>query len=173
MPNFISREAVPDDASPFVTLIKSIVAEHPDVDMPFAPDEYDISVEAVSDWMSKANAADNSTCLVAEAEGQIIGTLICQGGSLRADRHDTSLSIYVHKDWRDQGIGRALMQHALDWANGTGITERIHLEVYTRNQRGIHLYEKFGFEVEGRKRRAYFQGGEYFDMLMMALLLNR
>jgi RimJ/RimL family protein N-acetyltransferase len=63
------------------------------------------------------------------------------------------------------------MQAALDWAKGTGIVERIHLEVYGRNQRGIHLYEKFGFEVEGRKRNAYQKGGETIDLVLMGLLL--
>ena len=172
MSDIVIREAVPDDAAPFLILIKSIVAEHPHVDMPFAPDEYDMTAEAIADWMIKANASENSTFLIAEANEQVIGTLICHGGRLRAERHSTSLSIYVHQDWRDRGVGHALMQHAIDWAKRTGIIERIHLEVYARNQRGVHLYEKFGFEIEGRTRRTYYQGGEYIDMLMMGLLLE-
>lgn len=170
MANFIIREAVSGDAAPFIALIKSVVAEYPLVDMPFMPDEYNPTVEGIEDWIVKSGEADNALFLVAVGDHQVIGTLICQGGRLQADRHDASLSIYVHKDWRDQHVGHALMQQTIDWAKNTNIIERIHLEVYARNQRGIHLYEKFGFETEGHKRRAYYQGGEYIDMLLMGLL---
>ena len=33
------------------------------------------------------------------------------------------------------------------------------------------FYEKFGFEVEGRLRRAVYRDREYHDNLVMALLL--
>jgi RimJ/RimL family protein N-acetyltransferase len=172
MATLIIREAVSDDAAPFIDLIKSVIAEYPHVDMPFMPDEYNPTVELIADWIIKSGEADNAIFLMAVDDDQVIGTLICQGGKLRADRHSASLSIYVHKDWRDQHVGHALMQRAIDWAKHTAIIERIHLEVYARNQRGIHLYEKFGFELEGRKRRAYYQGGEYIDMVIMGLLLE-
>jgi ribosomal protein S18 acetylase RimI-like enzyme len=172
MNDLIIRKASSSDAAPFVALIKSIIAEYPQVDMPFTPDEYHVTVEGIEEWITKANTSENSIFLVAEVGDKVIGTLICQGGGLRADRHATSLSIYVHKDWRDQGVGHALMQRSIDWAKSNDIIERIHLEVYARNQRGIHLYEKFGFEVEGRKRRAYYQGDAYIDMLIMGLLLK-
>jgi RimJ/RimL family protein N-acetyltransferase len=51
--------------------------------------------------------------------------------------------------------------------------ERVELEVYARNARAIHLYEKYGFEHEGRKRRLYYVDGEPMDMLMMALILEK
>ena len=49
----------------------------------------------------------------------------------------------------------------------------IELEVYAQNARAIHLYEKFGFEREGVKRRLYYQHGAPIDMLIMALLLDK
>jgi len=64
-----------------------------------------------------------------------------------------------------------MVQRAIDWAKNAGIVKRIELEVYTPNKPAIHLYEKFGFEAEGCKRRYIHQRGEYFDVLIMALLL--
>jgi L-phenylalanine/L-methionine N-acetyltransferase len=37
-----------------------------------------------------------------------------------------------------------------------------------RNDMGIALYEKFGFEREGTHRRYAFRGGEYVDAYSMA-----
>ena len=37
----------------------------------------------------------------------------------------------------------------------------------------IRLYQRFGFETEGRKREAAVKAGAYVDMLVMARLGNR
>jgi putative acetyltransferase len=47
---------------------------------------------------------------------------------------------------------------------------RIELLVFERNEAAIHLYRKFGFVVEGRRRKAIFRDGKYLDDLMMARL---
>ena len=40
------------------------------------------------------------------------------------------------------------------------------------NDAAIHIYEKLGFEVEGRRRKAFKRDGEYIDSLTMALFLD-
>lgn len=44
----------------------------------------------------------------------------------------------------------------IEWARGTGIIRRMELEVFTHNERAIHVYEKLGFLVEGTKEQAFF-----------------
>jgi len=51
------------------------------------------------------------------------------------------------------------------------VITRVELQVFARNETAIRLYERFGSEVEGRRRRAVFRGGEYLDDLTMAVLL--
>ena len=74
----------------------------------------------------------NSLFLVAEAERKIVGALTCGGGTLKADRHMTALGIYVAKDWRDRGMGNALMARCVEWANASPVVERVELEVYAK-----------------------------------------
>ncbi|MGH8626479.1 MAG: GNAT family N-acetyltransferase [Gammaproteobacteria bacterium] len=94
--------------------------------------------------------SDNSIVLVADAEEQVIGILECKGGTREAMRHVTSLSMSVRKEWRNSGVGSALLARAIEWAKATGTVKRIELFVYARNTAAIHLYRKFGFEEEGR-----------------------
>jgi RimJ/RimL family protein N-acetyltransferase len=82
------------------------------------------------------------------------------------------LGISVRQGWRNQGVGSKLLAQAIEWVRQSGVITRIELYVYARNQAAIHLYEKFGFEVEGRRRRALYQNGEYLDDWVMALLLG-
>ncbi len=76
----------------------------------------------------------------------------------------------VKQPWRGRGVGRALMTEALAWAPTVGI-KRIELYVYVRNAPAIRLYERFGFETEGRRRGFIREGDEYLDDLVMARLL--
>ena len=110
--------------------------------------------------------------LVAEAVGRIIAVMNCKGGQHKATRHETRLGISVHRDWRNKGLGHRLMERAVEWARDTGVVTRVELEVFARNAPAIHLYEKFGFETEGRRRRAFYKYGEYIDSLIMGLLLQ-
>jgi ribosomal protein S18 acetylase RimI-like enzyme len=170
---FIVRKATPADARGYIALIKGVLREQPPVDTPYAPDEFDPPLERIRDRIADVAASDNSLFLVAEGGRKIVGALTCGGGTLAADRHMTALGVYVEKAWRDQGIGRALMSRCVEWAKTSSVVERVELEVYAQNARAIHLYEAFGFEREGVKRRLYYQHGAPIDMLMMALLLEK
>ncbi|MBD3205520.1 GNAT family N-acetyltransferase [Candidatus Bathyarchaeota archaeon] len=86
--------------------------------------------------------------------------------------HCGVLGMGVHKSYRRKGIGSALLEATLIGAKEFGL-ERVELEVYTSNKVAIRMYEKYGFEFEGIKRRARKLEDMYFDIQIMALFLNR
>jgi L-phenylalanine/L-methionine N-acetyltransferase len=164
------RSAEPADAEQIIALVQRISAE-PDVDIALSPGESYHTVEVEQAILTEFTNSENSIYLVAEAGDRIIGLLNCKGGHRMANRHVTLLSISVDEGWRNQGLGSQLVMRAVEWARGTGLVARIELLVFARNAMAIHLYQKFGFVIEGRRRRVIFRNGEYLDDLMMALLL--
>ena len=68
---------------------------------------------------------------------------------------------------RRRGIGRALLERAVRWASEVGV-EKLELHVFPHNQPAIELYERFGFEREGLRKRHYRRGGEVVDAVLMA-----
>ncbi len=88
-------------------------------------------------------------------------------------RHAGGIGMAVRGDWQGQGVGSTLMEAALDLADNWLNLARIELHVYTDNEAGIALYEKFGFEIEGTHRRGAFRNGEYVDTYTMARLRTR
>jgi putative acetyltransferase len=78
----------------------------------------------------------------------------------------------VSDDLQGRGVGTALMRAALDLADNWLNLSRVELTVYTDNEAGVALYEKFGFEVEGTHHRYAFRGGEYTDAHSMARVLG-
>jgi len=149
------------------------LSEETDIDVALVPGEFTLTVEQEEEIISEYAASENSAFFVAEADGEIVGLLNCLGGKRDARQHVASLGISVRRDWRHRGVGEALTQHAIRWAEGTAIVKRIELSVFARNQVAIHLYQKHGFVIEGHRMRSVFRNGEYIDDLIMARSLWR
>ena len=133
----------------------------------------DVPLEKQQKCIENYNST-NSMYIVAEVpepRPRVIAELSCWGEPLEYSRHVTSLGMNVQREWRNLGVGSELMKRAIAWAQGTNLVTRVELEVYALNKPAIHLYEKFGFQIEGCKRRLVYQRGEYHDMLIMALLI--
>ena len=79
--------------------------------------------------------------------------------------------MYVHQDYQNVGLGSALMEEALSQGRRRRL-HRIELTVVADNNRGIHLYEKVGFQREGVKRENFLgDDGKYHDEVVMGILL--
>jgi RimJ/RimL family protein N-acetyltransferase len=95
---------------------------------------------------------------------------------IRPDRwegftHAGWLGMGVLKEYRGQGLGSALLHQTLAEARHRGM-ERVELSVFASNIAAIHLYEKFNFQTEGRKKKARKLDGRYDDIIMMALFFK-
>ena len=99
-------------------------------------------LETVVDLLNRsglptAGVADNfSQFLVAEADGRLVGVigleLYGQSALLR--------SAAVEEGWRGSGVGRVLVERALDLARDRGIAD-----VYLLTTTAEHYFPKFGF----------------------------
>ncbi|MFN8455800.1 MAG: GNAT family N-acetyltransferase [Anaerolineae bacterium] len=82
--------------------------------------------------------------------------------------HAAYLGMSVHDDYQNQGIGSKLMAAVIDLAENWLNLTRLELTVYIDNPRAVHLYEKYGFVVEGTLRKYALRAGEYVDAYTMA-----
>ena len=107
---------------------------------------------------------------VAEDEGRIVGRLSIARDQHPASYHVADLGLMVAVTHRRRGIGRALLDAAVEWARESGV-QKLELHVFPHNEPAIHLYESYGFEREGYRRAHYRRAGEYVDAIVMALVL--
>jgi len=68
-------------------------------------------------------------------------------------------NVAVHPDARNRGVGRQLMQAAMDLARLSGGV-RVTLEVRISNAVAQHLYSSLGFQTVGVRRGYYTDNGE-------------
>jgi RimJ/RimL family protein N-acetyltransferase len=167
------REARVEDAPRVIEFMTEMLNE-PGLDLVFEEGEFQMSVEDEEKWIREHSERENSLILVAESVegGEMVGLLSCTGWQRRANRHCTMLGISIKKGWRDRGVGREMMQAAVDWARASGVVKRVELEVFERNARGRHLYESLGFVQEGVRRHAFRKDGQWVDSVVMGLLIE-
>jgi ribosomal-protein-alanine N-acetyltransferase len=79
-------------------------------------------------------------------------------------------NIAVHPEWRGQGLGALLLLHMLFHALEHEAVV-VQLEVRENNVAAQRLYERFGFEKVGRRKKYYRDTGE--DALLMDLDLTQ
>ena len=126
-----------------------------------------VSLDKRRDWLS--NMSPDEYMLVAEVDGKVIGSIGIRRGKDRL-AHVAGLGMSVHDEYQNRGIGTALMRAILDMTDNWLNIRRVELDVYTDNLRAVHLYKKFGFEIEGVRRDFAFRDGEYVDAYHMARL---
>ena len=79
-------------------------------------DEYRETVDATVRRVRDSLRHPTSLLLVARREGQVVGLLQLTGGPLRRLRHTAKLEMLVDAAHRGAGVGRALLECALSWA---------------------------------------------------------
>ena len=165
----IIRPAIADDAAQLIKLMQQVVAE-PHSNLLRSEGEFNYTVEEEQEILRRCNESANSLYLVAVDGDLLVGSLHCGGGSHKATLHECKLSMSVAQAYRNQGVGGRLLSEAIAWAKSNPNLSRMDLVVFERNQAAIHLYEKFGFEVEGHHRHTIWRDGQYLDTISMAMV---
>jgi len=160
------RRAEADDSSEICEMFKSPKVYSSTFQVPYPSRDY---------WRRRLTENTESVfTLVGVIDERLLGMVTVVTYPNRPRRkHVGTIAICVHGDWQGKGVGTALMRAILDLADNWLNLTRLELEVYADNKAAIHLYERFGFEVEGTLRRHAFRDGEYVDSKVMGRLLNR
>ena len=132
--------------------------------MPYATEEF---------WRKRiedmpVGSAVHELFLVAERDGMVVGNAGLMPMTHVRRRHVMGLGLAVATAAQGQGVGSALMQALIDWADRWAQVLRVELTVFTDNAAAIALYRKFGFENEGTHRGYALRNGEFVDVLSMA-----
>jgi L-phenylalanine/L-methionine N-acetyltransferase len=113
----------------------------------------------------------DAAVFVVEDDGRIVARLSLSRDPHQASRHVADVGLMVAAGYRRRGIGTALLEEAVRWAREFGV-RKLELHVFPWNEPALKLYESFGFEREGLRRRHYARDGDYVDAVLMAYLVE-
>jgi RimJ/RimL family protein N-acetyltransferase len=163
---FEIRPAGADDAPALVALRDAVAAEGTWVAA--EPGERSVLEESLA---LAGLISHGGLSLVVEVEGRLAGQLAVHRRQGRYENHRGDLSITVARELREQGLGRALVETAVDWARAVRLA-KLTLGVFPENHRALALYRSVGFVEEGRLRDHLRAGGGRRDLVLMGLLLT-
>ena len=163
----VVRSALPADTGSLHELSLDILREREF--MITQPEEFLFSEEQERAWLLLHNDNPGAVSLLAFEDSTLVGYLHFACEERRRRAHSGRFGIAVRREWRDRGVGRVLLQTLLDWAREEPQVEKVWLEVFATNSRGIHLYETLGFVEEGRlTKEIKVAPGHYIDLVLMS-----
>jgi RimJ/RimL family protein N-acetyltransferase len=115
--------------------------------------------------------ASGGLALTLMLDDQVVGNLMVERQRGRYQAHRGEVSVALAQAARGLGLGRALLDTAVDWARAVGIS-KLTLCVFPSNQRAISLYRAVGFAEEGVLRGHLRLDGGDRDIVLMALFLQ-
>ena len=155
------RPATEEDAAAFGKVFADRSASNGTLQHPYTSAEV---------WRTRlaGNVGTRQVTFAAVVNGRVVGNAgLHPINDNPRQKHVCSLGISIVDAYQGRGVGRALMNACLDFADNWANYARVELTVHADNVRAVKLYESLGFAHEGRLRDFSFREGGYVDALFM------
>ena len=161
------RPARPDDAAAIIAAVRSSSQERSYVLMEI----YGKDAATQRAYIEQLDRRHN-LFLVATVNEQIVGILALLD-FLVCSTPEPCLSVGVHivRDWRGRGLGSAMLRYALRWAKEHEY-HRLEADIFTTNERSVHLFDKAGFQEVTCRRRSVQVGVQQINEVILARSLR-
>lgn len=128
-----------------------------------------ITPEGEREWFARISDPERrDRCWAIEAGGRHVGN--CALGLDETGRAGGFGIIIGDKTQWGKGYGTAALREVLRIGFGEMKLQRIWLQAFSGNARGLRCYEKCGFRREGVLRRHRLKRGEWVDVVCMGIL---
>lgn len=165
---FIIRTIEASDARAFIHLQEEIFQQ---TDFMYnTPNELELTVQQLRKYLSDWKKLKTRTVLLCIANGVFAGYAVIHGHRHSKVKHVASIHLAVKEEYQRQGIGKSLMEEAENWAKKRAIT-RLELSVMTHNAGAVHLFEKMGFQHEGKRLQSVKVNDSFIDEYLMGKIL--
>ncbi len=129
------------------------------------------SIERMVDWFKTKTAGHFPVIGAVNDQGQLLG--FASYGTFRAwpaYKYSIEHAVYIHKDYRRQGLGLVLMQRLIDIAREQEYHTMIG-GIDLNNPGSIALHTQLGFIHAGTIQQAGFKFGRWLDLGFYQLVL--
>ena len=112
-------------------------------------------------------------CWTSEAHARVVAHSFLMGGNFATEMHRAEITVGVEFEWRRKGLGRSLVESALQWAIQKTDLSWIDLQMIAVNEPALALYRRFGFKESSKISDRYRVDGFAVESLTMALNLDK
>lgn len=125
-----------------------------------------ISSEEHSAWYSRIENDQTTAVYIFEEENSFSGVVIFS--NINSVQKTADWGFYASQNAK-KGIGTRMEYAALNFAFEKMQLRKLNCEVLSFNETVIALHRRFGFKLEGVRRRHYFRDSEEFDIYLLSM----
>ncbi|MDM7947235.1 MAG: GNAT family N-acetyltransferase [Oceanibaculum nanhaiense] len=163
MSDFHIRRLLSDDASIFRAIRLEGLERHPEAFGASFEEERAYDKSRFAEWIE-----DNAIFGGFNEQGTVAGVVAASRSKKAKTQHIATIwAMYVRPEARGSGLGRSLLQSAIDAVKTD--CHSIRLGVVTSNTQALRLYESAGFRVWATDKKAFRIDNQYHDLLLMRL----
>jgi len=166
--NVTIRPARTDDSCAIIDTVRSNAMERSYVLM----EHYGKDVAAEREYISGLDSAKN-LLIVAATGDDVVGCLAAlqaDAGRRPETAHILQVGLHLREAFRGLGIGRHLLDYAVNWAVEKGF-KKLEANIFTTNKHSLGLFTKAGFVEEGVRKNRIQVGRELINEVLMGKLL--
>jgi ribosomal protein S18 acetylase RimI-like enzyme len=127
---------------------------------------------AFQTFLSDFGQTPGAFLIVAIDDDQTVGYLSIEPKRAKRLKHTAWLNMGVAEKYRGKGIGKLLLESAIEKIRAEGIIEIIYLMVRADNIPAIKLYRRKGIEIVAMLEKDTKIGDKYFDGILMRRFVN-
>ena len=166
MSELIIRSIAKDDVQDCLTIYNYEV-EHGVATLDLEPR----TLEEWHEWYN-AHSDEHHPIIVGTIDDVVVGYASLSPYRLKdAFKSTVELSIYIHKDYRGQGVATQLMERILEIAKEDTMLHNVVSVITAGNEESTKLHNRFGFTYCGLTPEVGFKHGKYQDTETYALLV--
>ena len=118
-------------------------------------------------WLASLKGNNRQMVFVAMSDGQAIG--IVSLNSINAVQKTADWAFYLDTEIQGKGLGSIVEFWMLDYAFNEAGIEKLNCEVLETNPTVIKMHQKFGFELEGVRRKNILKDGSRIDVVLLGI----
>ena len=134
----------------------------------------DLEPRTLEEWYEwyKAHSDEHHPIIVGTIDDVVVGYASLSPYRLKdAFKSTVELSIYIHQDYRGQGVATRLMERILEMAKEDTMIHNIVSVITAGNEESTKLHNRFGFTYCGLTPEVGFKHGKYQNTETYALLV--
>ena len=134
----------------------------------------DLEARTLEEWHEcyNAHSDEHHPIIVGNINDVVVGYASLSPYRLKdAFKSTVELSIYIHKDYRGQGVEKQLMERILEMAKADTMIHNVVSVITAGNEESTKLHNRFGFTYCGLNPEVGFKHGKYQDTETYALLV--
>ncbi len=148
------------DSAPVWTVVPATEADWPGIwdifhDVVATGDTYSYAPDTSFDLAMDVWVRNGAQGFVIKANGKVIGTYSLRRNHYGLGSHVANAGYMVHRDYRGQGIAKALCKHSLAEAKRQGCNAMQFNFVVSTNTRAVNLWQQMGFTIIGVSPKSY------------------